>query len=376
VTGTPPTEHGPATGVLADLEIPAMVDAQLARFTPASLQAVESRRFHPGAALQTLRANHGAEVVAVDIGGDKLVTAPYAVDRGALVPQAAPVVKRSSAGVGYLEMLEEAARSAGGRGLPLGISYAGPVRGSRALAGINVTSFTEELRSRHDGDFARLSRQVSLVNDGEAGVLAASLDAIRHHPAARHVLYVINGSGLNAAAWRDGTVITCEAGHLPVDAGVNPLGQHKPCGMRGATWVCLESVAASKAGIEDLWLQRRGEALGGREIAAAFVAGDELAVRLYEGSALVTAHVVKGVAQALGILPEWDATVVVGHGGTFEVPGYGDRVRAILEQDLSRPTRMRFTKDFSANACLDGAAIAAVCAGAACAGDELARRPS
>jgi predicted NBD/HSP70 family sugar kinase len=348
VTGALPTE---------------LVDAQLARFTRASLQAVETRRFDPRAALERLRADDGAEVVAVDIGGDKLVTAGYVVEQGGLVQLAPPVVKRSTAGAGYLELLEEAASSASARGLELGISYAGPIRGSRILAGINVAVFTEEFRARYDENVAKLSPQVNLVNDGEAGVLAAALDAVQQHPGIRHLLYVINGSGLNAAAWRDGTVITCEAGHLPLAPSLNPLGQRKPCGMRGARWVCLENVAASKAGIEDLWFQRRGEALGGREIAAAYLAGDELAVRLYEGSALVTAHVVKGTAQALGILPDWEATVVVGHGGTFEVPGYGDRVRAILEQDLARPTRMRFTKDFSANACLDGAAIAAICAG-------------
>jgi hypothetical protein len=132
--------------------------------------------------------------------------------------------------------------------------------------------------------------------------------------------------------------------------------------MRGATHVCLEAVAASKAGIEDLWFQQRHEELGGREIAAAYLAGDELALRLYEGSALVTAHLVKGVAKVLGLIRDWDQTVVVGHGGTFQVPGYGERVRTILEKNLSSATRMLFTKDFSANACLDGAAIAAMCA--------------
>jgi hypothetical protein len=53
----------------------------------------------------------------------------------------------------------------------------------------------------------------------------------------------------------------------------------------------------------------------------------------------------------------------VGHGGTFEVPGYGERLRAILEKDLAYSPSLLLTKDFSANACLDGGAIAAVMAG-------------
>ena len=92
-------------------------------------------------------------------------------------------------------------------------------------------------------------------------------------------------------------------------------------------------MAASKAGIEDLWLQQRRAELGGREIAAAYLAGAELARRLYEGSALVTAHLVKGVAKVLGLVRDWEKTVVVGHGGAFQVPGYGD------DKSTKRPVR-------------------------------------
>ena len=75
---------------------------------------------------------------------------------------------------------------------------------------------------------------------------------------------------------------------------------------------------------------------------------------------MATAHIVKGVAQALSLLDDWDSTVVVGHGGTFHVAGYGERVRSILADGLNRETRLLMTQDFSVNACLDGAAIAGI----------------
>lgn len=357
--GPPVADHGSGR-LLANTEIPKLVDSQVAQFTIESMQAIRTRTFNPHATLKSWSANGKTEVVAIDIGGDKLIAASYIVGQGGLTQEGKPLVKRGTAGAGYIDVLEEVSSLARTKALPVGISYAGPVQGSKVLAGVNLPSFMSDFQSRYNEDFANLYSQMTLVNDGEAGVLVASLEAMRRYPAARHVIYILNGSGLNCAALKDNTIVTSEAGHIPVEGSLNFFRQQKPCGLRGATHVCLEGVASSKAGLEDIWFQQRGEKLSGEEIAAAYLAGDELALRLYEGSALVTAHVVKGMANALGLLREWDATVVVGHGGTFQVPGYGGRVRAILEADLSSATRMFLTKDFSSNACLDGAAIAAM----------------
>jgi predicted NBD/HSP70 family sugar kinase len=345
---------------LADLEVPSLIDSQLARFTPESIRATQTRRFDAHATLQTLRATAEADVMAVDIGGDKLIAAAYTVRGGVLAQEGPPLVSSGMAGAGYLDVLEQAAGLARARSLPMGISFAGPVQGSQILAGLNVPTFFTDLRSRYGGDFARLYPLALAVNDGQAGVITAALEAMRHYPEARNVLLAINGSGLNCATLKGDTIFSAEAGHVPVEAELNPFGQTKPCGMMGARYVCLENVAASRAGIEDLWWQRRDEVLSGREIAAAYRAGDELALQLYASSAWVTAHMIKGTAKALGIVEEWEGTVVVGHGGTFRVPGYGERVRAILEKDLAIETPLLVTTGFSANACLDGAAIVAL----------------
>jgi predicted NBD/HSP70 family sugar kinase len=137
-----------------------------------------------------------------------------------------------------------------------------------------------------------------LVNDAEAGLIAASLEAIKREPQTRNVIYVINGSGLGGAVLKDTTVFTSEPGHIRVEPELNRFSQRKPCGVLGATYTCLEAVAASKAGIEDIWLQRHDEYRSGREIAAMFLSSNQLMLDLYDNSALVTAHVVKGLAKA------------------------------------------------------------------------------
>jgi predicted NBD/HSP70 family sugar kinase len=344
---------------LADLEVPSLIDSQLARFTPESIQATMTRRFDSRAVLQTLSATAEAHVMAVDMGGDKLIAAAYAARGGVLAQEGPPLVSRGMAGAGYLDLLEEVAGLARARSLPMGISFAGPVQGSQILAGLNIPTFFTDFQSRYGGDFSRLYPMAMVVNDGEAGLIAAALEAMRHYPQTRNVLLAINGSGLNCATFKGDTILSAEAGHVAVEAELNPFGQTKPCGMMGATYVCLENVAASRAGIEDLWSRQRDEALSGREIAAAYRAGDELALQLYADSAWVTAHMVKGTAKALGV-EEWDRTVVVGHGGTFRVPSYGEHLRAILEKELAIKTPLLVTADFSANACLDGAAIVAL----------------
>ncbi len=337
-------------------EVRDLVPAQLARFSRESIRAAEPRPFDPRSAIT---AGGGTrQVMAADIGGDKIITARYVVRDGSLTVDGEPTVHHGDRGSGYLDVLVAAADQAHELGVGLGISYAGPVDGTRVLAGINVPAFMAELGSRYGSDVANLPAPTVLVNDGEAGVMASAVAATRD-PQVQHVIYVINGSGLNGAVFTRNTRITTEAGHLELDGALNPMGQTKPCGLLGNTYVCIENVCSSRAGIEDLWRQQRGESLDGRQIAAAYSNGDELARALYANSAFVTAHLVRGIADVFTIVPEWDQTVVVGHGGTFLAPDYGDRVQAILEHNLGK-TRMLYTKDFSPNACLDGAAIAAL----------------
>jgi predicted NBD/HSP70 family sugar kinase len=344
---------------LANREIPDLIPAQIERFTAEALQAKSVRSFDPHATLDQLRNGGEKSVMAVDIGGDKLIALSYRVRDGLLVQLAEVLFRQGDGGSAYLEGLEDLAALSRHERLPVGVSFAGPIDGTRPLAGPNLPIFIAELHNRHDGDFAELFPTISVANDAEAGIMASSVEAVKRYPETRHVIYVINGSGVGGAVLTDNAVLAAEPGHIPVDARLNRFNQAKPCGVRGEDYICIEAVAASKAGIEDIWLQQNGNRLSGKEIAAKYLGGDVLAHDLYENSALVTAHAIMGIAGAFGLPSQFDNTVVVVHGGTFEVPGYRERVRSILEKALSCEPRMLFTKDFSANSCLDGAAIAA-----------------
>lgn len=349
--------------LLANRQIPDLVPEQVERFTLEALQAKPVRSFDPQATLHQLQTCSEKTVVAVDIGGDKLIALSYDVRDGLLLQLAEILVRQGDGGSAYLDGLEEVADLARRKMLSVGISFAGPTDGTKLLAGPNLPVFITELRDRYGGDFAGLFPAVAVANDAEAGIMAGALEAVKRYPETRNVIYVINGSGLGGAVLTGNMIFAAEPGHIQVEAGLNPFGQQKPCGMLGATYVCVELVAASKAGVEDMWLQQQGKRLSGREIAARYLAGDHMALDLYDNSALVTAHAIKGIARAFGLPRNFDGTVVVGHGGIFQVPGYKERVCSILGKDLSSVPRMLFTRDFSTNTCLDGAAIAAATRG-------------
>jgi predicted NBD/HSP70 family sugar kinase len=222
-----------------------------------------------------------------------------------------------------------------------------------------------EFEAEFGGDFASLFPVAELANDAEAGLMAGALEALRRYPDAQDVIYVINGSGLGGAVLTGDTLYAAEPGHVPVTDALNTFGQRKLCclsrgGMGGAVYTCVEAVAASKAGIEDIWRQRTGKALTGQEIAARYVGGDPLAFGLYDDSAHVLAHAVIGMAQAFGLLsvPGHGRLAVVGHGGIFHVPGYGVHLSQILKGALGADPQVIFTREFSANTCLEGAAVA------------------
>lgn len=143
--------------------------------------------------------------------------------------------------------------------------------------------------------------------------------AVMRFPGARDVIYVINGSGLGGAALANNTIYAAEPGHVAVVGQLNSfngLSQRKPCGLDPATHVCVKSVGASKAGVEDIWRLATGEHLTGREIAALHAAANELARALYHNSAFITAHVVTGMAWAFGLLSDSNQPVIVTMAGS------------------------------------------------------------
>jgi predicted NBD/HSP70 family sugar kinase len=338
--------------------VPPLLPEQVSRFTAETLQAKPVRDFDPRAALAALRAADKKTVIAVDIGGDKLTATFFAVTDGAVRRTREVLNRQGHGGAGYLSALLELRETARREMVPVGVSFAGPTEGTRLIAGPNLPVFTREFQDAFNRDFANLFPAVEVANDAEAGMLAGALEAVRSYPDTRDVIYIINGSGLGGSVLTGQTIYAAEPGHIEVVGELNAFDQRKACGLGGAAYVCIESVAASKAGVEDIWAQRTGGRLSGQEIAARYLSGDSLAIDLYDNSAHITAHAIRGMAAAFRLPRDHGQLVVVGHGGIFHVPGYGERVRAILDGDLGYPVPFLFTKDFSANTCLEGAAIA------------------
>lgn len=347
---------------LRDLPVPGLLHEQLQRFTLRSLRTKHVRHFDAHASLDGLGASDGQRIIAVDIGGDKLSACYFTVRNGAVERMTEALACRGDDGVGYLAALAELSERARREAVPVGVSFAGPVDGTRLLAAPNLPAFLAEFRADYGGDFARLfsAIPVQVANDAVAGLMAGAVEAARHYPDARDVLYLINGSGLGGAVLVGNSIYAAEPGHVPVADALNPFGQRQSCGLDGAQYVCVEAVAASKAGVEDIWQQRTLTRLPGHEISVRYQAGDRLARDLYDNSAHVTAHVIRGMAAAFGLAADPGRLVVVGHGGIFFVPGYGDRISDILCEERGISPRFLFTRDFSLNACLEGAAIAAV----------------
>lgn len=348
------------SGQLLSRPIPDLIPEQVACFTLDSLRARPVRNFNPLAMLSAMQiGGNRTSGIAIDIGGDKLVWATFEV-AGDLLRLGDTHVSQGDGGAGYLEVLEELAETARRNALTVGISLAGPIDGTVVLASPNLPVFTAELHAQYSGDFANVFDAVQVANDAEAGIMAAGLEAVRRYPHISNVIYLINGSGLGGAVLHNNLIFATEPGHVEVSARLNPFDQRKACGMLGSSHVCVEVVAASKAGIEDIWSRLYGKRLSGRYIAARYLNGDSVALELYDNSALVMAHVIKGFARAFSFPEDLNKTIIVGHGGIFEVPGYGDRLQSILATSLPYPPKILFTRDFSANTCLDGAAIAAV----------------
>jgi predicted NBD/HSP70 family sugar kinase len=345
---------------LRDLSNPGLLPEQLREFSLKSMRVKRTGHFNARASLGELRASEGEKIIAVDMGGDKLFASYFMVRDGMLERAQDDLLScQADGGSGYLTALVELSKRGSREAVPVGISFAGPVDGTRLIAAPNLPDFLAEFQERYDSDFARLFPVVQVTNDAVAGLMAGAVEAATRYPDARDVIYLVNGSGFGGAVLVGDAIYAAEPGHVKVASRLNPFGQSKPCGMDGAHYPCVETVAASKAGVEDLWRQRTLRRLSGRDISARYQAGDALARALYDNSAQITAHAIRGMANAFR-LTDPGRLVVVGHGGIFHVPGYGDRVMNIVCGEPDTLPRFLFTREFSPNTCLEGAAIAAV----------------
>ncbi len=332
--------------------LPRYVPEQVATYLTDALITQPVCRFDPAAGA---RLHEGQQVIAVDIGGDKIRSARYTVHNGELSIGDEQVMQ-SRGGAGYLDFLERLARDAEQEDLQVGISSATKMNGSIIARTVNLPILRDEMRHLYGGDYARIFPGRSFVaNDTVAGICgAASRLALRGEPV-EHAGFIICASGMGGSVIADGVATHVEVAHVPLADALNPLGQTTACGVEGREYACVERVAAARAGIEDLWRQRTGEALDGRELGRRYEGGDPLATTLYETSALAVAHAIVGLATRYRF-PEGEGIVVL-HGGNFEIPRYREAVTRNLAAMPGTPPRVVFSRDLSANACLDGAAI-------------------
>ncbi len=333
--------------------LPRYVPEQVAVYQTDALITQPVCRFDVAEAVAALR--DGRRVVAIDIGGDKIRSARYSIQDGAMV-RGDERVTQSRGGAGYLDILEDLAREAARDDLPVGISSATKMDGSVIARTVNLPILRDEMRDRHGGDYASIFPGRSFVaNDTVAGICGAATQlALRGEPSG-HVGFIICASGMGGSVVADGVATHVEVAHVPLAKALNPLGQATPCGVEGREYVCVERVAAARAGIEDIWRQRTGEAVDGQALGRRYEAGDALATTLYETSALAVAHAIVGLATRYRF-PSDDGVVVL-HGGNFEMPRYREAVTRNLEAMPGPCPRIVFSRDLSANTCLDGAAI-------------------
>lgn len=351
---------------ITEREVPSLSEEQLAMFSLESIRSQEVMKFNPAESLAKLHELEGKRVIGADFGGDKGVTKLFEIHDGKLVEidEYSDYVQGDS-GEGYLESLEKTAAYAAENNLPVGISWGSPLEGTKLQDKTKFQIFSEQLDQKYGGDFKNLILNLSsCINDGPAGLISAAIEAKRSQNAS-DVIFLINGGGIGCAVLRDGVIYSTEAGHDEADEDLNVFNQQEPCGAYDAEYVCLERLGANKAGIEAQWQLIKGDDIDAREIENKAKAGDKLASDLYDNSALIIAHVIKGVAGVYNIDLADENSAVAGHGGAFKFPHYGERVKQILDKSSGGNVKLFMTKDYvsqGSNACLDGAAISALVA--------------
>ncbi len=340
-----------------DDPLPTFVPEQIAQYQTDLLLRHEICAFDVRRAIDQIPS--AGDVMTIDIGGDKARVARYASRNGHLVKLDEEVL-HSSGGAGYLAFLEHQAREAADGTLRVGISSATKLDGSIVQRTVNLPVFFDEFTTQYNADFSRLFHGRSIaVNDTIAGICGSSLRLAEKERHPENIAFVICASGVGASVLQDGMATHVEAAHVPLVDSLNPMGQRTPCGVEGRSYVCVERVTAARAGIEDLYLQQTGERMDGRDLGTMYEAGDFLATRLYDISAVVLAHATAGIAERYRFTGP-ATSVVVYHGGNFEIGRYRKAVARSLGCIPATQPEVIYARDLSDNVCLDGAAILAV----------------
>jgi len=297
--------------------------------------------------------------MAIDIG-DRATAIRYKIEKGSLVSQTMSSTEGAD-GKGYEAFLRKISRFTADTPIPVGISFAGLIR-VRPSEAPNLSEFMNDL-SRFDHDnLAGLfsTKPANVYNDAVAGLMAASIEGKEQGPKIANIIYFKNEGGLGGAVLQKDRISSTEPGHIRVIDPLNPYQQNERCNMYGAEFTCVERVAANNAGIKSIYNQNTGEQLTEKEIAGRYMQGSPFAAALYDNSAQLTAHAIKGIANAFDLLKNPNDAAIVADGEIFKmIPGYTQRVSQILKKDLGYAPRIIQPGE---NASSRGAAIAALIA--------------
>jgi len=345
---------------LANKELLPFSQEQFSWIVKEHIHEKEVGQFELLSAEEVLRNSEGKKAYAVDMGGDKIAGQIFEAVNGRMSAIGEMMVNKSNEGKGYVAFLEEVARLAMKQEIPVGLSVAGPLDGTVLHAGPNLQLFADEFQSVYQSDFAKLFDHPQVDNDAVAGLKAAAVESLIHFPQVKNVLYIISGSGFGAAILKDNLVYALEPGHIAISEDINLNNLDEACGVFGNDKPCIEKIASGKAGIETIYEKVTGIKKSGHTISDLARKGDEMALGLYDNSARTIAIVVKALMNQYGLLENAQETAVVFHGGVFNVPGYTARLEQYVKRDIETPLQILYTKAMGNNACLEGAAIAAL----------------
>lgn len=340
-------------------------------FTWNSIHARAITSFNPKKIISHLNTlENGRKVWGIDLGGTNLLAVPWYVENGQLFPDERSIISlKSVSGQGYLSKLESIAQDAAEYNVPVGISFAGPVKEDKPEDAPNMKEFLAELGEKYEGRFSLLFPTLaSCQNDAVAGLVASSIFVGREYPQVQYINYLINGTGIGGAGLtqivqgdnkNNQYVVATEIGHVKVPDALNRFNVRQECGMFGASHTCLELVGGGK-GIISTWKRKKREYLPGNQIAECLQQGDSFAGELYKCAADVTSLACLGLGNSLGMFHKKGDTIIIFHGGQFLVPGFKDHVENTITKNLSYKPQFLFTSEVVAYGCSQGAAITAL----------------
>ena len=337
------------------------LDEQLALFTKDNLKAKMALNLVDKKIGEAVKRSEGERVIAVDLGASKARSFLIQIQNGTpkALPESEEFTKtlKGRDGKGYVEFLQEISKLSKEHNLKVGIATAGVVEGSRLLKSPNLTGFVEEINKKFEGDIARIfENNVSVVNDAVAGTLASVLEVELSDPD-ENVIYFINGGGIGGAVITNGEVWATEPGHVPVIDALNVFETQRQCTMWEGGYVCVENVAASGAGLENIWHEVTGEAIRGEDIKDKYNEKSSLARNLYHVSAFISAHTIYGMGKAFGLWQQPMMDMVIMHGGIFNVPGYAESVAGYVRGNLGSDIKYESTVVMKKNLSLLGAGL-------------------